>query len=221
MRRVLVAALLLVLAGGAMWLLLLTRSTAPIAEVAPKRDADLFAAWRLGAVKDDVTAMEAYFRKEGVADILPLADILRSDARWRTCKAAQPFAVPPRNLWPAMVPTLRYIRDELVPITGPVRVVSGYRDPVANKCFKGASASRHLRFAALDLTPVRPLSRSELIAKLCPLHAHTGARFNVGLGIYAVTRFHIDTAGHRRWGADYHAASSPCLTNPPPSSSRT
>lgn len=213
MKRALVAALLLALAGAALWLLL-SRSVAPIAQLAPQKDADLFAAWRLGAAKGDVDAIETYLRKEGVADILPLADILRSDARWRTCTAAQPFAIPPRRLWPSMVSTLRYIRDELVPVTGPVRVVSGYRDPVANKCFKGASASRHLRFAALDLTPVRPLSRAELIARLCPLHARTGARFAVGLGIYRVTRFHIDTAGYRRWGADYHAASSPCLTNP-------
>lgn len=213
MKRALVAALLLALAGAALWLLL-SRSVAPIAQVAPQKDADLFAAWRLGAAKGDVDAIETYLRKEGVADILPLADILRSDARWRTCTAAQPFAIPPRRLWPSMVSTLRYIRDELVPVTGPVRVVSGYRDPVANKCFKGASASRHLRFAALDLTPVRPLSRAELIARLCPLHARTGARFDIGLGIYRVTRFHIDTAGYRRWGADYHAASSPCLTNP-------
>ena len=197
MKRALVAALLLVLVGTAIWLLL-TRSVAPITRVEARRDADLFAAWRLGAAKDDVAAIEAYFRKEGVADIVPLADILRSDARWRTCKAAQPFAVPPRSLWPAMVPTLRYIHDELVPVTGPVRVVSGYRDPIANACFKGASASRHLHFAALDLTPVRPLSRADLIAKLCPLHAGTGVGFNVGLGIYTITRFHIDTAEDQR-----------------------
>ena len=211
MRRALVAALLLGLAAAAFWLLL-TRSVAPIVGVAPQRDADLFAAWRLGAAKDEVAGIEAYFEEQGVADVLPLADILRSDARWRRCQGGQPFAVPPRKLWPAMVPTLRYIRDELVPVTGPLRVVSGYRDPVANGCFKGAKASRHLRFAALDLMPERALSRKELIAKLCPLHARTGARFDVGLGIYGITRFHIDTAGYRRWGADYSGASSPCLT---------
>ena len=97
MKRALAAALLLALAGGAVWLLLI-RSVAPIARVAPQQDADLFAAWRLGAAREDVAAIEAYFRKEGVADILPLADILRSDARWRTCTAAQPFAIPPRRL---------------------------------------------------------------------------------------------------------------------------
>lgn len=217
--RWLVALLLLAMTAGAGFLLL-TRSVAPIARVATQRDADLFAAWRMGAAKADVVAIDAYFQREGVGDVLPLADILRSDARWRRCEAAQPFAVPPRKLWPAMVPTLRYIRGELVPVTGPVRVVSGYRDPATNACFKGATASRHLRFAALDLEPVKPLSREQLIAKLCPLHARTGARFDVGLGIYVGKRFHIDTAGYRRWGADYHAASSPCLATQTQSSPR-
>lgn len=182
----------------------------PIRHAFVPRDADLFAEWRGGAGKADVAAIEAYLKREGVDDVLPIADILRSDARWRRCEAAEPFAAPPRGMWPAMVPTLRYVRDRVVPAVGPVRVVSGYRDPVANRCFKGAKASRHLRFAALDLTPQRPLTREQLIAALCPLHARTGGRFAVGLGIYKVTRFHIDTAGYRRWGADYHADSSPC-----------
>jgi hypothetical protein len=173
-------------------------------------DDDLFASWRAGKAKDEIAAIEAYFVREGVADVLPLGDILRSDARWRRCASAQPFAVPPRSMWPALVPTLRYIRDEVVPAVGPVRVVSGYRDQAANGCFKGAKASKHLAFAALDLMPKNGLDRAALIAKLCPLHARTGTAKRVGLGIYAATRFHIDTAGFRRWGADYHGASSPC-----------
>lgn len=205
-------AALLLLGIGTAAVLLLLRSQPAFLSVSAPRDDELFAAWRAGAASADVAAIEAYLMREGVGDIVPLADILRSDARWRTCAKAQPFAVPPRALWPAMVPTLRYVRDHVVPAVGPVRVVSGYRDPVANVCFKGAKASRHLRFAALDLMPVRPLKRDELIAILCPLHARTGASDRVGLGVYKVTRFHIDTAGYRRWGADYSGASSPCLT---------
>ncbi|HMO73996.1 MAG TPA: D-Ala-D-Ala carboxypeptidase family metallohydrolase [Sphingopyxis sp.] len=210
MKRWLAALLLIGLGAGA--LLLLLRLQPALLPAAAMRDDELFTAWRAGAAGADVAAIEAYLAREGVGDVLPLADILRSDARWRTCPEAQPFAVPPRKLWPAMVPTLRYVRDHVVPAVGPVRVVSGYRDPVANVCFKGAKASRHLRFAALDLMPVRRLGRAELIATLCPLHTRTGARDKVGLGIYTVTRFHIDTAGYRRWGADYRGASSPCLT---------
>jgi hypothetical protein len=173
-------------------------------------DADRFAAWRNGAANSDVAAIEAYLDREGVGDILPLAEILRSDARWRRCPKVEPFAVAPRAMWAAIVPTLRYIRDEVVPAVGPVRVVSGYRDPVANICFRGARASRHRHFAALDLEPEDKVDRATLIAKLCPLHVRTGAAKRVGLGIYAKTRFHIDTAGFRRWGGDYRASSSPC-----------
>lgn len=190
--------------------LLLLFVATPIRHHFAPRDADLFAEWRSGAVRADVAAIEAYLEREGVGDVLPIADILRSDARWRRCVALEPFVVPPRHLWPAMVPTLRYVRDHVVPAVGPVRVVSGYRDPVANGCFRGAKASRHLRFAALDLMPERSLQREELIGALCPLHARTGSRFAIGLGIYNVTRFHIDTAGYRRWGADYRGATSPC-----------
>lgn len=198
------------LAVGLIAIMLALLVATPIRHYFVPGDADLFARWRNGPDKAEIAAIEAYFEHEDVGQILPIADILRSDARWRRCAAAEPFAVPPRRLWPAMVPTLRYIRDHVVPAVGPVRVVSGYRDPVTNGCFKGAKASRHLRFAALDLMPERPLSRTGLVARLCPLHARTGARFRVGLGIYSITRFHIDTAGYRRWGADYHAASSPC-----------
>lgn len=198
------------LAVGLIALLLAALLATPIRHRIVPGDADRFAAWRAGPAKADVAAIEAYLARESVGDVLPLSDILRSDARWRRCTKAQPFAVPPRSMWPAMVPTLRYIRDEVVPAVGPVQVVSGYRDPIANSCFRGAKASKHLRFAALDLMPKNKLDRAALIAKLCPLHARTGAAKRVGLGIYAATRFHIDTAGFRRWGADYHGASSPC-----------
>jgi hypothetical protein len=80
-----------------------------------------------------------------------------------------------------------------------------------NPCLGGARASKHLAFAALDMEPAQPLSRSDLIARLCPLHARRGPARAMGLGIYGGTRFHIDTSGFRRWGADYRAASSPCL----------
>mgnify|MGYP001435492697 FL=1 len=122
----------------------------PIRERTERAEADLFETWRGGPAQAKVAAIEAYFARDKVGDVLPLADILRSDARWRTCPSAAPFAVPPSAHWPAMAKTLRNLREHLVPAFGPVRVVSGYREPAANLCFKGAKASRHLRFAALD-----------------------------------------------------------------------
>lgn len=189
---------------------------APAAQVAREvrsnavqQEERLFDEWRQGPPRGDVAALQAYLEQQQVAGIVPLRDILRNDARWRQCDAA-PFAVPPRSRWPSIVPTLRYVRDHVIPAVGEVRVVSGYRDPVSNSCFRGAKASRHLTFAALDLEPRSAISRAELIRRLCPLHAATGARGRVGLGIYPINRFHIDTAGFRRWGADYRAHSSPC-----------
>lgn len=199
------------LAVAAIALALALLLATPIRHRFAASDADLFAGWRAGPVMGEVAAFEAFLGREGVGDVLPVADILRSDARWRRCPKAEAFAVPPRAMWSAIVPTLHYVRDRVVPAVGPVRVVSGYRNPLANGCFRGAAQSRHLRFAALDLEPVdRTIDRAALIAALCPLHARTGAARAVGLGIYAGTRFHVDTAGFRRWGADYRAASSPC-----------
>ena len=172
-------------------------------------DAALFEQWARGAESPEVAAFRRFLAQEGVADVVPLAELLRSDARWRRCDLA-PFAVPPRGQWRNIAPTLRYVRDHVVPQVGRVRVVSAYRDPVANRCFGGASESRHLRFAALDLEPVASLERPELVARLCRLHARNGQRFAVGLGIYKGVRFHIDTAGYRRWGHDFRAATSPC-----------
>jgi uncharacterized protein YcbK (DUF882 family) len=210
-RRGTVAGLLILLAaapiGAGIWHFGSRNSDAPAAQRAT--DQTLFAQWRRGVVADDLAALSRFLADRQVADVLPLADILRSDARWRRCKA-QPFAMPPRAQWDNMARTLRFLRDDLVPVTGPLRVVSGYRDAVANRCFKGAKASRHLTFAALDLEPVGDIDRAALVALLCSLHKRTGARNAVGLGIYDGTRFHIDTAGFRHWGRDYRSASSPC-----------
>jgi uncharacterized protein YcbK (DUF882 family) len=123
---------------------------------------------------------------------------------------ADPFAVPPKEQWPHIIPTLKVIRDEVQPLVGPVEALSVFRGVAINRCIKGASQSMHLRFHAIDMRPVRAVTRAQLIQKLCKLHAEKGKALNIGLGIYRGTRFHIDTAGYRRWGQDHHAASSPC-----------
>lgn len=208
-RHRIVAAMLLLLVALALTLLM--RSGMDRAPSPAPRDGELYAAWRAGPAAGDVADLEALLHAEGVGDVVPLADMLRSDVRWRRCRPAlTPFAVPPRDQWRTIIPTLRYVRDHVVPVVGEVRVVSGYRSAAANGCFRGARHSRHLRFAALDLEPAGPMPRAELARLLCALHARTGQAQRVGLGIYARTRFHIDTAGYRRWGADYRATSSPC-----------
>ena len=53
----------------------------PIRHDFRETDADLFAGWRAGTAKREVIAIEAYLAREGVGNVLPLGDILRSDAR--------------------------------------------------------------------------------------------------------------------------------------------
>lgn len=162
-----------------------------------------------GDNRAQANALAAYLGQQGVGDVSPLDQLLRSDTNWRRCKA-EPFAVPPRRYWPNMVPTLKLIRAEIIPLVGSVEAQSVYRGAAINRCIKGASQSFHLRFYAIDMTPAAGVSRAQLISKLCKLHRDKGARLNMGLGIYTGTRFHIDAAGYRGWGHDFRGRTFPC-----------
>ncbi|MEI9885385.1 MAG: D-Ala-D-Ala carboxypeptidase family metallohydrolase [Rhizomicrobium sp.] len=180
------------------------------AAAAPPPQSD-FVRWAHGAPGrfQEVQAFEAYLRRQGVAGILPLSQLLLNASSWRACGVA-PYSIAPRALWPHVVPTLRFVRARLVPALGPVAALSGYRDPDLNTCSGGAPRSAHAQYYALDLTPLRFKDRGKMIAAVCRLHARFGAKAHVGLGFYQGMRFHIDTSGFRRWGSDYHAATSPC-----------
>jgi hypothetical protein len=157
----------------------------------------------------EVQAFEAFLRRAGVGSVLPLSQMLLNASSWRACNVA-PYSLAPRALWPNIVPTLRFIRARIVPALGPVAALSGYRDAALNTCAGGAPKSAHALFYALDLTPLRFKNRDKMIAAVCKLHARFGAAAHAGLGFYQGMRFHIDTDGYRRWGSDYHAATSPC-----------
>ena len=177
----------------------------------PPRE-DRFATWK--AVERNRQATEQlgqYLGTHKVGDVIPLEQLLRSDTQWRRCHA-EPFAIPAKDKWPEMIPTLRLIRDEVKPLIGPVEAMSVYRGSVINDCIKGASRSYHLQFRAIDMRPLKSISRANLIEKLCALHAQKGKALSMGLGIYNGTRFHIDTAGYRRWGHDHTASTSPCAS---------
>jgi hypothetical protein len=163
-------------------------------------------AWRAPAF----ARFEAMLEREGVADVVPPRELWLTDRLAPQC-VVEPFTMPPEEMWTHIVPTLRFVRDHVEPAIGEVTVASAYRDQAFNECVRGASRSMHRGFHALDLVP-RDLAvtREQLIAALCPLHAREGARFDIGMGIYSARRFHIDATRYRRWGADFHAASSPC-----------
>ncbi len=175
-------------------------------------DTDLYQNWlHTGNHRAEVAALGRYLARQDVGAILPMDQLLRSDVKWRACKDA-PFTVPPQSRWPNIVPTLRLLRDEVIPLIGQVTVQSAYRGANINHCIKGASRSFHLSFHALDLRPATKMSRMELIERLCKLHREKGAALQMGLGIYRGTRFHIDAAGYRGWGQNYRSNSFPCTS---------
>ena len=160
--------------------------------------------------RGQILSFESWQDAAGVKNVLPTWQLVRTASMWRECNG-QPFEVPPIQLWPDMVRTLRFIRDHVRPALGDVEAVSGYRNPALNRCARGAERSAHLDFFALDLVPKQPLTRRSLFERLCPVHSRQGAAANAGLGFYSFTRFHIDTKSFRRYGsAGPQGNESPC-----------
>ena len=174
--------------------------------------ADSFESWldKVPSRRSEVQAFESFLAGQGVAGVLPTREILLNDDTWSACHLDGPYSLAQRSYWPHIVGTLRYIRDQIVPAIGPVQVSSGFRDAAFNRCTGGAGDSAHTKFYALDLTPVRAIGRNALIETVCAGHSRRGAAYRIGLGFYDGVRFHIDSRSFRRWGADYHAATSPC-----------
>jgi len=155
-----------------------------------------------------VTNFNRYLVTYGVGGIVPTWQLIRTATAWERC-GAQPFEVPPASEWPHIVQTLRYIRDYVVPAVGPVEPVSVYRNPYLNVCAGGAIESAHKHYSAIDMVPLRPVTREGLMQTLCAVHARRGPDYEVGLGFYAFLRFHVDTTKYRRWGADSGSTSCP------------
>lgn len=166
------------------------------------------------AHKIGVTNFNNYLLTYRVSNIVPTWQLLRTASSWQRC-GAQPFEVPPVEEWPNIVQTLRYINDYVVPAIGPVEAVSAYRNPVLNSCAGGAPASAHRHYSAIDMVPLRPMTREDLMATLCRAHARRGPDYGVGLGFYAFMRFHVDSTKFRRWNMDPAvAAECPPIVHP-------
>jgi len=161
------------------------------------------APWRAA----QVGAFNSYLTTYEVGGIVPTWQLLRTATSWHRC-GGQPFEVPPTSEWPHIVQTLRFVRDHVVPAVGPVEPVSAYRNPVLNACAGGAPESAHKHYSAIDLVPLRPTTREQLMRTLCAAQARRGFDYQVGLGFYAFLRFHVDTTKYRRWGADPAIASN-------------
>ena len=156
-----------------------------------------------------VSSFHDYLTANGVAGVVPTWQLLRTASSWLRC-GSDPFEVPPTTEWPHIVQTLRYVRDFVVPQVGPVEVVSGYRNPHLNVCAGGAPDSAHKHYSAIDMVPLTPTSRPQLMSRLCNTHAARGLEYHAGLGFYAYLRFHVDSTRFRRWGVDAMPDSPPC-----------
>lgn len=151
--------------------------------------------WRASSVNQ----FHQYLNGAGVAYVVPTWQLLRTASEWQRC-GAEPFSMPPLEEWPNVVQTLRYVRDYVVPVVGPVEPVSAYRNPVLNRCAGGAANSVHQHLSAIDFVPLRPTSRDSMMRQLCWVHAIEGPRYHVGLGFYSKLRFHVDSWKFRTWG---------------------
>ena len=185
-----------------------------VPNVAPGQARADFNAWlaRAPENREAVRAFRAHLRANGVDDVVPVWQLVRTSSSWRDCDAGR-FEVAPRDKWDNIVKTLAFIKTDVIPAVGPVQAVSGYRNEDLNRCSNGAPASAHRNFFALDLVPVSAdVSRGELIRDVCAAHARDGRSYATGLGFYSGVRFHIDSSGFRRWGPNGSGATSPCVT---------
>lgn len=109
----------------------------------------------------------------------------------RTAKAGDrivSLSAPRVRLFKNILETVR-VADWLREQVGPLRVLSGYRDPAYNAAVGGEDGSLHMAFNALDIqsNAVSPERLAALAAK------HPLAR-QMGIGLYP-TFVHIDTRG--------------------------
>jgi hypothetical protein len=167
----------------------------------------------------DFAAFQSMLQSEGVAGIVPTWQLWRVDAQYAARCGEDYFAMPPKDRWRDIIPTLRLLRDEVIPVTGPLEVVSSWRSPAINTCVRGASRSKHLEFKALDLVASSRPDRRKLFKDLCAMQRAAGTGSGMGLGAYfkpddlAINtqgRFHIDATGYRTWGFDYTGRTNPC-----------
>ena len=157
----------------------------------------LAASWRGPWVK----SFNEYLEAQGVGRVVPTWQLLRTASDWFKC-GDNAFEVPPRAEWPGLASSLRFVRDHVVPTIGPVEAVSVYRNPALNTCAGGAQESAHRYGQAMDLVPLNPTSREELMRRLCIVHRQRGEPYAAGLGFYVGLRFHIDSRRFRRWGVE-------------------
>jgi hypothetical protein len=189
-------------------------STPAAADQLPEGQAKAdYLAWlaRDPGARAEVLSFKSYLEAAGVDDVVPTWEMVGTASMWRACDGPR-FEVAPMGEWTHIATTLKFIRNHVEPVIGPVEVVSGFRDEALNRCAHGAPQSAHRHFFALDMVPLGDVSRPGLMRSLCKIHDLRGQQYDIGLGFYSGVRFHVDSQRFRAWGADGKSATSPCNT---------
>jgi hypothetical protein len=156
----------------------------------------------------EVERFTQYLDSQGLSEVLPISQLLRSASDWERCDA-EPFAVPPQQQWEAVASVLRLLKflESSGVLSGRIVVYSGYRNPTLNACAGGAAGSAHARGFALDIRVLAAVNPTEA---LCNFWRMKGKEWNMGFSIYPSGRIHIDTAGYRTWGYEHTGKSAVC-----------
>ena len=164
-----------------------------------------------------VREYEVFLEQNGVGNIIPSFELLRTARDWQKCGRSQ-YMIPNRELWNNQIATLRVFKYLVAAkVLTDFEVTSVYRDLPLNQCAGGANSSRHLFNSAIDFRvgPAYPHAEDYAFIentkfKLCEFWAQHGQSLNMGLGLYASGQIHIDTQGYRTWGPDLSRHSSMC-----------
>ncbi|MCG5226209.1 D-Ala-D-Ala carboxypeptidase ZrlA [Acinetobacter pittii] len=194
----------------------LPQPTKPVVKIKPQPEA--YVAWLASADhRQAVQAYKQFLKQKGLADLVPDHELLSSARDWQKC-GVEPYAVPPREIWSNIVPTLSILKALVEDgVINDFEVTSVYRALSLNRCAGGADASRHVFNAALDfrIGPEQPsdldqFNIQQTKTKLCQFWETKGQALNMGLGVYASGQIHIDSQGFRSWGPDHHYRTSIC-----------
>jgi hypothetical protein len=156
----------------------------------------------------EIRAYEVFLKAHKVDNIVPSEQLLKTARNWDSCNV-ELYAVPPKQIWANIIPTLKAVKR--LKATGALKkpiAASVYRNPSLNKCAGGAENSRHLILSAIDFDI--DASPSSLPA-LCHQWRRLGPGLKLGLGFYTPTRIHLDTTGFRTWGTDHSRNTSLCM----------
>lgn len=170
-----------------------------------------------GEHQQQAAEYERFLSQNGVGNIVPSFELLRSARDWQKC-GSEEYAVPNRELWANQIPTLKVFKYLVATqVLTNFEVTSVYRDLPTNQCAGGANSSRHLYNSAIDfrLGPEIPQPQDYIEIektkfKLCQFWAQYGQTLNMGLGLYASGQIHVDTQGYRTWGPNLSRSSSMC-----------